>query len=333
MTVLAKQGLPIIFCGGVPRRGTFFGETPNEAEIEELLHGKRVVVCHDIDQIPDILAHLQLRPRVAYRGATKVLNVYRKAEDADYVYFYHYADADTHPDMMGAERASFVADLHTDGVPYILDPWTGTISEADIVVRDKNCVSVKLDLAPNDSLIVISVSPTDGSSCIHAEPRRIVAYENAFELQNWTLTVESWTAGDTPLETQKEMVKTAALREPIFFTELEGLESVSGVGCYCTDFDLEKGWEEGCGAYLQIREIEDCYTVEVNGIQIPANQIDPCIDVGCYLKQGKNTLRISVYSTLLNAAIAYCEEHGISHSGRCKAYGMNGPVKVIPYTR
>ena len=87
LMALSKQELPIIFCGGIPRNGAFFGETPNVAEIEELLKSEHVFVCEEIEQIPELLSSLHILPRVAYREPTKVLNAYRKAEEADYVYF------------------------------------------------------------------------------------------------------------------------------------------------------------------------------------------------------------------------------------------------------
>lgn len=326
---LSEQGLPIIFCGSLPCDGAFFGESEIGTDIKRLLENKNVRVCDSAENLPQILKDLNVLPDVSYRGTTKVLNTHRRADGEDYIYLYNYADADTYPEIMNAEKTKFTVNLNMSGVPYILDSWTGDIKEAKVIERRDNFVSVELELEANDStILLVKKEPYDQIFGVD----KVINYDDSFELQNWILEVESWTAGDNPLVTKKEIVKKAELKEPVFFTKIDDLQSVSGVGYYKTEFNLKKGWEEGQGAYLLADEIEDCYILKVNGQQISSNQVEPLADIGKCLKKGRNVIEITVYSTLLNAAVYYSNENGIENNGDYKDYGMNGPVKIIPYT-
>ena len=329
---LGKQGLPIIFVGDMPSEASFFGEDSINDYINELKACKNVFYCDNIEQLPEVLKQISVLPYVAYDEPQKILNVYRKTENTDYVYFYNYADADTYYELTDGKRATFTATINSNGTPYILDPWTDNISEAEIISKGNGTVTIALSLATNNSIIVAVSNERDTRLLDTVAKKRITLVENSFEVTNWTLEVESWTAGENAVKTKKEIVKKIKLEEPIFFTKINGLNAISGVGYYSANFYLKDDYKQGAGAYIKANKIEDCYVLEVNGNVVPANQVEPLIDIGKYVKKGKNTVKFTVYSTLLNATIDYCNKQNINNNGQFEDYGLDGPVKIIPYT-
>lgn len=325
---LAKQGLAIIFVGEVPSEPTFFGENSIIEQMANLKTYKNVGFCDGLEDLPSLLKEMSITPYVSYDKPQKVLNVYRKTESKDYVYFYNYADADTYPELAGAEKVTFKVWINGRGTPYLLDPWTAGVKTLKVLSQDSDKILVELELAPNDSVIIVVDKEPNSMFSALAEKSRVLDVRNSFEIKNWSLEVESWTAGATALETKKEIVKKTAIETPICFTKIKGLDAVSGVGYYSSEFDWKT---EGYGAYISAEKIEDCYKIEVNGVTVPANQVEPLVDIGPYLKLGKNTIKITVYSTLLNATIDYCNKNNIANNGHFEDYGLEGPVKIIPY--
>lgn len=127
--------------------------------------------------------------------------------------------------------------------------------------------------------------------------------------------------------------------EPTTVTSLAGWstidpdwKNVAGIGRYTATFTLDKGWEQGFGATIALGEVEDTYTVEVNGKQLPfTNQINTTLDIGPYVRQGENTIVVTVASTLYNQFKAH---GGMMSSMPLKQNGLlgvNGVVRVTPY--
>ena len=335
---LTKQGLPVIICGGVPNESTFFGEEEISNLMGELLQRTNVCVCDCEEQIPAMLEALKVTADASYPETAKVLNLHHQDEDMDLFYFYNYTAADTYPELADAEKTMFTTRLGVVGDAYILDPWTGSVIKAEPCCQDENSMMVTLEIAPNDARILMIV-PSCKNHVI-AEPKKQMQYEKAVSVKNWTLEVESWTEGKNALDTAKDIVKKITLEDPIPWTQIQGMENISGVGYYRTQIELEEGWEDGVGAYLGAMNIEDCYNLKVNGAEVPANQVEPLVDIGRYLNKGVNIIEVAVSSTLLNACIQYDREHGLLkdhameqagkiHFVEC---GMWGPVTLIPYT-
>lgn len=228
--------------------------------------------------------------------------------------------------------------MSVSGDAYILDPWTGSVTKAAACCQNETGMEITLSIAPNDSLILM-VLP-EGKITVPTEPKKNMVCEKAITLKNWNLQAESWTEGKSALDTAKDVVRTVEMEDPIPWTQISGLENTSGVGYYRTSIELEAGWEEGAGAYLAAENVEDCYQLKINGMDVPSNQVEPVVDIGRYLKKGVNTIEVAVSSTLLNACIQYGRDHdllkdnvheqtGDLHFVEC---GMWGPVKLIPYT-
>ena len=71
-------------------------------------------------------------------------------------------------------------------------------------------------------------------------------------------------AGATATETVKP-VRTAELTTLVPWSQVPGLEDVSGIGRYTTQVDLGADWTDRDGAYLELGEVTDTFRVRVNG--------------------------------------------------------------------
>lgn len=176
----------------------------------------------------------------------------------------------------------------------------------------------------------------------------------AIELTGWDLSVEDWTEGglerrsetrnttiyDAETDTYKAVVLTTEEVRPvssknIINTKLDRLttwdnipeigKDVSGVGYYTTVFDWDAS--KASGAYLDLGTFIQSAVVEVNGKKTdPVDAINPVIDISALLKDGKNTLKITVTSTLANRMLAMgrLSEGRNTYDGVDKLVGFNG---------
>lgn len=195
----------------------------------------------------------------------------------------------------------------------------------------------------------------------------------AKELTNWDLAVEDWTASETKekrSETRNTTVYDAATNtyqdveltteevlyqtnKNVISTHLETLttwdkieeigKEVSGIGVYTTTFD----WDASAanGAYLDLGTFLQNAVVEVNGQRAETvDVVDPVIDLAGLLKDGENTLKITMTSTLANRMLAMgrLSEGRFTYDGVDKLVGFNGyrctyqpnglsSVTLVPY--
>ncbi len=129
------------------------------------------------------------------------------------------------------------------------------------------------------------------------------------------------------LPAEKEQLAQLAGEHP-------AMDQVSGLGRYETEVEIPEDWD---GAYLQLDSTGGgTAMVWVNGEKaglIPLRTLR--IDLGRYLKAGRNTIRVEVASTLTNRMIQ--REYGKiaswnvkSYDIRVQDYGMTG-ARLIPY--
>ncbi|MBE6542582.1 MAG: hypothetical protein E7672_09105 [Ruminococcaceae bacterium] len=340
---LTDDGLSVVFCGKIPADSAFFNEDGIDQIVQKMMSKDNVHFCDDIDKLPDFLKTIGILPDAMNAGYVPVLNLRRSMKNMEGFYFYHYADADTFPDLKNAEDVHFSVSLKASGIPYLLDLWNGSVDPIKNYTVENGRITVELDAYVNDSFALLVVDP-DADDEINdiisaqTDARAIIAGAE-FELKNWALTVESWLPGDSPVHTMKKEVISTNSEDPILWTSLDGMEYVSGVGHYRAEFSSDKGWEDGYGAYLAIDEIEDSYIVKVNGKKIAADQIHSFVDIGKEIKKGKNEVEIIVTSTLLNALLAHKNANniidflGVPDNRKPKPHGISGKVRIIPYKR
>ena len=153
--------------------------------------------------------------------------------------------------------------------------------------------------------------------------------QGSLPIENWNLKVNYITAPENGSTSYYDSVwkesETIQLDQLKSWSEIKGIETASGVGTYMATFNLEKGWAEGYGATIDLGDVEDSFTITVNGTEVPfPNQLDTVVDIGPYVKSGENTIEIEVASTLYNAVNNKAEKI----SG---LLGNEGIVSVRPY--
>ena len=365
----AKDGLPIIFIGGYPLKPAFYLESEITPMIDELKGLPNVRLVENCQEVKTALEELQVFPRARYRERANILTTCRHTEEGNYFYFYHYGNADTFPQMEQTGQIYTEVTLQGQGIPYLFHTWSGEITPILSYRKEHNNVTVPLSLDRNDSCIVAllrnqkefrhqngcsdcfppvsgetlliksrtghseHISLSDGTEkTIHFPP-----LPPELPLHDWSLSLECWSDSPIPWESKKISRQFEHLSRLLPWKELPGCSAASGIGVYETSFELEAGWEEQIGYELQIGRVCDSFTVEINGTILTPNQCKTRLDAGPYLHKGKNKLKITVASTLLNALLDYAkrnpyyDEQGRPERRLPEAYGLLDNVILVPY--
>ena len=358
----AEAGLPVIFVGQLPAENAYCGEDTVAQTMERLQAYDCVKVAASTKDVPAILAELGVQPDAQYDAT--LLNVHRSSDEGEFYYLYNDANGNDFTKAKTGKAVETTVTLTGSGVPYQLNAWTGEITPVARYTAEDNAVHVPVALAANESTVIVLAQPgwcgiytpnavvtagnvtaefteqdglivKSGSGSAQeitlSDGSRITVdfgeAQNETTLTGWNLTVESWSKGDTPTDTKKEVVEVGALETMVPWNKLEGLEKASGIGTYTTTFRLERGWEDGFGAVLNLGDVVDTYKLTVNGQTLKANQINTSVDIGRYLVAGENTITVEAASTLLNAVLAA----NPADTRLPDAYGIVNEVTLTPY--
>lgn len=353
----AQAGLPVVIVGEAPSlSGTFSGSQQGMLEqqqrlasvMQQLKQLPTVAVADSRQGITEALAQKKVVPDAAKEEPSALLSFHRTDIDADYYYLYN-SDLNN--------PVSQKVSLKGEGRPYLLDPWSGEITPVAQYIQQDGCITLSVDLHPNSNLLIAlaedgwndntpnhHITHTtadqavfDGDSLALRAARAgeyTASFDNGlsasvkieeapqpFTLDRWTMTLSSWSQGDTPLDTLKTELGPYELNGLKPWNELEGLQDAAGVATYTTTFDLAEGWETGLGAEIDFGRVSDTMQLTVNGLSIPnSDQLSNHVDIGRYLQAGKNTVTVRVTSNLANVKSNYTQE-----------FGLIGPVTVTPY--
>ncbi|GAB2864802.1 glycosyl hydrolase [Actinocorallia aurea] len=337
------------------------------ALIGQLLAHPKVRGVATADGIPGALAELGVTPDASYPTST-LLNLRRVDKDMDLYYLSNGKHADSAKGVVAIDHAVTLTRDDRRRVPFLLDLWTGELRRVAQFTESGDTVTFRVALQVNDTVAVVLARPehlgeggkgkkdyatattadavffdgsrlavrartagaytttlSDGStvsSTIGEVPAEIVP-------ASWTLDVESWLPGATATETVKEKV-SVALTALTAWSAIPELQDVSGVGRYTTTVELPETWAADHGAVLSLGEVFDTARVWVNGKALPpVNPITPAPDVSAHLRPGRNTLVIEVTTTLNNRL--RLADPGVYGGNARQAYGITGPVRLVPY--
>ncbi|MEE0421703.1 MAG: glycosyl hydrolase [Lachnospiraceae bacterium] len=138
----------------------------------------------------------------------------------------------------------------------------------------------------------------------------------ASELTGWELKVENWTQGELKTRTEDNAETGIQTTEYKYDTNKDTISvkldklttwdniaeigrDVSGVGHYTTAFSWDTS--KAAGAYLDLGEFPGAAAVKVNGQEAdPVNVNNAVLDISRLLKDGKNTLEVTIATTLSN---------------------------------
>ncbi|GAB6899351.1 glycosyl hydrolase [Kineosporia succinea] len=381
---LAKAGLPVVVVGSAPASSPGIdadADATVQKLMKQLLAQRGVHVVARQSEVPALLTKLGIRPDAQPAEAGPVLTVHRKDNGADFYWFYNQGSvispktpANTYDPATGSPvSATFT--LAGRGTPLRLNPWDGSVTPIERYTTGKGTVTVSLDLAPEDTAIVVLttdpsrfgqksralhvVSTTadavvpgkDGAIVIAAAAAgsysttlsngrvvhsKIGALPRAIDLTGttWTLNAEDWqpasaygTTGPAATKTTKKAVsvRLAALKP---WPQIPELTDASGIGVYTSTFQLDATWKAVQSATLSLGSVTDSFTVTINGRTVDfVNQLSASAEIGSHLKQGANTLEVTVSTTLINRLRTLNKTQG---TWPVQANGLVGPVTITP---
>ena len=310
---LAKDGLPIVFSGGVPQNLTGFSNALATIYVRETLHGmvgmKNVHIVPS-ENLASSLAALGLNPRTKVTADRTMYTYWREDANASTSYVFVYNDA--WDSGLGEGSSTGGISFETTGVPYMYDAWTGAVKPILAYQQTDTLTTIPISLAGNQSMIiafrhdetppsgtrllatsgeVFSATPDKSDSVTikagnTTEPVLLsngtvhplqVPAAAPMKLNTWTLIVESWTRPRHPYVDQTVAAKSNSTHQ---LTSLKPwnqiskpLRHVSGRGFYNTTFTWPPKVGNANGAMLDLGVIVNTAQVWVNGRKLPP--LDP----------------------------------------------------------
>ena len=256
----------------------------------KVVYGRRAAMEKDllktVDGLPpDVVCGPDLKGRA--------ITDWRKAEQRIEWYHRHDKDADWYfVAANGMDAYKGEVTFRMEGDVSVWNPATGEIHRPTVVRSGGGFTTLMLDLAPAEDLFVVFSKAPSNAGCA-AEGRRPPTEDDFSDLRNlrkWTLAFpEGWGAP-----------KSIDLDRLVSWTDLPvGREArhFSGTATYRTDFAGSKGEN----VVLDLGEVEFVADVFVNGRKVRTLWAPPYrCEIGDYVSDGKNELRIDVTSTWFN---------------------------------
>lgn len=354
----AKSGLAVVFVGNPPSKDTSYhnstdGDKRVQKAIDKALKQPNVAQVKTQGEVAWALKELEVEANVEWSNPTDVYTQFRQTEKADYVYLYN-ASTDT---------VKFSPSFATTGKPYTMNLWTGAIDPVLQYSVNKGRITVPLELKPLET-VVLAFNRSEKNTEVHVtsteEPLNFVKYDDRIELHSttsgtfdfqlsnndktqlatvniphglpaaisplsWDLHVEEFSPEGTV-----EHDLTLSQETLLDWRSLPELQGASGIGTYTGKMIIpEEMIDDGVGAYLDLGIVEGAVQVYLNGERVaPDSVAGRTWDVTDLLQKGENEVRIVLATTLRNAVT-----DKVGSSARTQAYGLIGPVQLIPYGR
>ena len=279
----------------------------------KVVYGRRATMEKDllktVDGLPpDVVCGPDLKGRA--------ITDWRKAEQRIEWYHRHDKDADWYfVAANGMDAYKGEVTFRMEGDVSVWNPATGEIHRPTVVRSGGGFTTLMLDLAPAEDLFVVFSKAPSNAGCA-AEGRRPPTEDDFSDLRNlrkWTIAFpEGWGAP-----------KSIDLDRLVSWTDLPvGREArhFSGTATYRTDFAGSKGEN----VVLDLGEVEFVADVFVNGRKVRTLWAPPYrCEIGDYVSDGKNELRIDVTSTWFNR-LAY--DAGLPEEER-KTWTISAPPR------
>ncbi|MET8865195.1 glycosyl hydrolase [Nonomuraea sp. NPDC004580] len=291
-----------------------------------------------------------------YATPSTLLTMRRVAGRVDYYYLCngkHQENAK--PPVTPIDHEVTLARTDTDGVPYLLDPWTGRAERIARYTEDADGIRLRVALRPGQARIVAIGRPGLFGDRTGTRPHATETSADSVRYDHGHLLIRTTTAGrhTTTLSTGRTVTThidripqpveprtwhlevrdrrpdgdhtlTLDLDRLAPWHDLPGLADVSGVGTYTTTVDLDGP------AYLELGEVTDTCRVRVNGHPLdPVDLLHPVIDLGPHVKRGRNTIEVEVATPLGNRLRQ--TDPAVYGSLTAQPYGLLGPVRLVPY--
>jgi hypothetical protein len=369
----AQDGLPIVFLGGVP-----IG-IANETR-QGLLSLENVHVISSNTTLAATLQSVGILPRTSITTNGNWYTYWREDNRTSTDYVWVYNDATGVPFGQGLTIGN--VSFETTGTPYVYDAWTGNETLVSAYQQNATHTTIELQLAGNQSAIIGFKCQKNQTVYAHSRSSSTLALKtsgeslhltrgldeqhrdvevpdgstvnmnpvtiSSFQLTNWTLVVESWTAPGDIYDVEAPVTKTnLTFNIPTLLPWKElspSLTNVSGLGYYSTAFQwppVDVNVTDLLGAYIDLGAIIHTVRVRVNGKPLPPLDLTWAkADIGPALIPGTNVVEVVVSTPLGNALRPIWDE--VMTSGKpatasvpvarpAADYGLVSPVSIIPY--
>jgi len=282
-------------------------------------------VATEADVISE-LGRVGINPSLRFSRPSRVMPIIRRYGADRWAYLLNDSDA----------PLDITVSLAGEGVPVLLDAWTGDYREAEVYSTASEYRDVPLRFNANQAIIVGLISdPTKlgvkvgkhavegqqlvrkgaglaikafsaGEYSVEMPNAQRVTHEVASvpaptELSDWLLKVDSWMPGSAPSETriEKHELRLSILKS---WTEIDELKNVSGIGRYSCTANISADVISDGGVMLDLGHVAGSYRVFINGHNLPVcNQFEHEVDVSDFVVAGDNVIEVEVATTLNNA--------------------------------
>ena len=285
---LAKQGMPVVILETAAQISTFMSDVSAKGNkladiMDEMkaLDNVRVAAIHDDkinyrkgetgafdDDVYEMLVELGVTPYAGFEENHQLITQTREDEDGNrYLYAYNYCPNDYHQNSSKESvkeedhGTNIITDVRMDGlyVPYVIDPWTGEVTELAEYRWEDGCTVFPINLDyRNVGLFAFekveaeragTIRQTDAASACMTQDGAVIRViangsyttvlndgaEIATEVEGlpeiaditgWTLDVTSWTAGDEVISSVEKIgdLVTENKKTATKYVEITGIQ-------------------------------------------------------------------------------------------------------------
>ncbi|KAI8212848.1 hypothetical protein K4K52_006995 [Colletotrichum sp. SAR 10_76] len=335
----AQSGLPIYIVGTLPNVTIGInGQEEVSSSMDELLTYDSVRFLSTEAFSPSLLIADGVFPRANTHGNSNASNLYTfwtsdTSSQSNYVYLYNTGEDGTFDISLSASPNT---------APFILDAWTGkrialavyqntsTGITTRVGLKAHQTLILELSVSTENNLFVIEYSPNvesiHSSSSgnldiwLHGSDEAWLKLSNGTQialppaaspaqaviiLSPWHLVVNSYgpSADNDTLEGEVTIIDGGQLDSLRPWTNIYGIEHLSGVGTYSTSFE----WvvDDQAAVTINFGTVLNTLRAWVNGKQLaPVDPTDPVADISRLIITGNNTLKVEVTTTLFNSVKA-----------------------------
>lgn len=355
----AKNGLPVIFYGAVPVRGTGFRDAASEdaelaGTLQQLMSLGNVRRISTPADLVSTLGGLSVSADFRPAQTSEIIPVRRSTTAGDIWFLYNNS----------TQAVSTDATFAATGVPTRIDPWTGNTIRPATYRASGGQVTLPLTLAAGETAILTFnksaraethfVATTAAESFI--DGANLTLRDTTGGAKNYTLSnggggsvqlptpsssiavTGPWQLNATTVAPSGTTQVSVQLPQLLDWRSIPQLTSEAGTGVYTTTVNVPAGAiSTGYGLRLDPGVVNGTVRAWVNGVAVAMPTVAPFqVDVTRLLHAGSNDLKFEVATTLINKAVALGKAGTATwtpFSRRAtKPYGLVGPVTLVPYT-
>lgn len=352
----AKSGLPVVFYGALPIRGTSFKDVAGEdaelartmQQLTSLGNVRRVSTQADLISA---LGAVGASADFSMAQTAEIIPVHRRTSSGDAWFLYNNSAAATSTNVTFA----------TTGAPVRIDPWTGNTTKLANYSTTGGKVTLPLQLAAGETALLTFNQGSAPAHFVSTNAAEAVIDGSNLVLRDTTSGTKSYTTSDgrsgsvklpdlasaitatgpwqlnaTTVAPNGKAQVSLPLSNLLDWRSIPQLKNEAGTGVYTTTIDVPAAAiSSGHGFRLDPGTVNGTVKAWVNGVAVAMPTVAPFqVDVTKLLKAGQNELRLEVATTLINKVIALSSSGApwTAFSRRStQPYGLVGPVTLVPY--